>query len=366
MRRLVLASLVTLACNEGPGQQVGFSSSITTASAGTTSSGASTSTATWTSTSTSASSTAAEDSAAATATNSVTDSAGGIPDGGAPPDGGDKPPPGCMGKVDLVFTISSQSTMKVAQGWLKSSFPGFVATLESEFADFDYHILSANTSPLWGHPVLCAGCEDVCPEVPEYPCSVTPELCDTLRGAGVTYPVGEDASNKRCELAGDNRYITAGQPDLETAFTCIASVGTNGAGNVAEVTVMALADEINAPGGCNAGFLRDDALLVVVAIQDTWDEDSDGKPQDWADALVEAKGGDADAAVLVVITSDSDDPDGLCGYEGVPPGYHALRTWTELLPHSVFGSICTEQGYAAFFAEAAAKIKAQCDVFAPQ
>lgn len=361
MRRLALASLVALACNDSAPQS-GFSSSITTAPAGTTSSGAETST----STSTSTASATTEDSAAASSASSSTDSAGGIPDGGAPPDGGDKPPPGCMGKVDLVFTISSQSTMKVAQGWLKSSFPGFVATLESEFGSFDYHILSANTSPLWGHPILCAGCQDVCPEVPEYPCSVTPEPCDTLRGAGVTYPIGEDASNKRCDLAGGNRYITAGQPDLETAFTCIASVGTNGAGNVAEVTVMAMADEINAPGGCNAGFLRDDALLVVVAIQDTWDQDSDGKPQDWADALVEAKGGDPDAAVLVVITSDSDDPAGLCGYEGVPPGYHALRTWTELLPHSVFGSICNDQGYAAFFAEAAAKIKAQCDVFIPQ
>ncbi|WAS91730.1 hypothetical protein [Nannocystis punicea] len=361
MRRLALATLAALAaCNDGPEQQSGFGSSITTAPPATTSSGPDTST------TTSSSTGAAEDSAAASTANSSTSSAGGIPDGGAPPDGGDKPPQGCGGKVDLLFTISSQSTMKLAQGWLKSSFPGFIDTLESEFGDFDYHILSANTSPLWGHPVLCAGCKDICPEVPEYPCGVTPEPCDTIAGAGVTYPIGEDASNKRCDLASGLRYITPGQPDLEEAFSCIASVGTSGAPLVAEMTMAALADEINAPGGCNEGFLRDDALLVVVAIQDTWDEDSVGTAQDWANALVEAKGGDPDAVVLLVIASDTDDPDGLCGYSGVPPGYHKLRTWTELVPHSVFGSICNEQGYAAYFAEAATKIKAQCDVFVPQ
>lgn len=359
MRRLVIAAAV-VACNGGSGQESGFGTSITTAPPPGTASGTDTSTS---STSTSSSSSSSnEDSAAASSSSS----AGGIPDGGTPPDGGDKPPVGCMGKVDLVFTISSDWTMEVAQGWLKASFPGFIDTLENDFADFDYHIVSANTSPLWGHPVLCAGCQDMCPEVPEYPCGVTPEPCDMVRGAGVTYPIGEGASNKRCELASDRRYMAAGQPDLEGAFTCIASVGIDGAAEVAEVTVKALADELNAPGGCNDGFLRDDALLVVVAIQDTWDSISAGTAQDWADALVEAKGGDADAVVLLVITSDTDDPDGLCGYEGVPPGYHKLRTWTELHPHSVFGSICNDQGYAAYFAEAAAMIKTQCDVFVPQ
>src|SRR5690606_7908098 len=105
---------------------------------------------------------------------------------------------------------------------LKASFPNFIATIEGEFADFDYHILSANTSGLWGHPTLCAGCKDVCAELPEYPCGVTPEPCDTVRGAGVTYPIGKNASNKRCELASGRRYITTGQPDLVEAFTCIA------------------------------------------------------------------------------------------------------------------------------------------------
>ncbi|MDC0719104.1 hypothetical protein [Nannocystis bainbridge] len=360
MRRLALAALAALAaCNNGEGPGPGFGSSITTAPQGTSSSGdASTSTSTSTSTS------SAEDSAAAS--NSSTSSAGsGIPDGGTPPDGGDKPPPGCMGKVDLVFSISSSWTMENQQEALKASFPGFVDTLETAFAGFDYHILVPRQyGPPWGIPGCEADCVDTCPTGPEdYPCGAVLEPCDTVKGAGITFSAGWDASNERCDLAGGHRYITAGQPDLTGAFTCVGSVGTSGAGVVAEAAVSALKDEINAPAGCNAGFLREDALLVVVAIDDVWDELSEGTPKDWADALVGAKGGDADAVVLLVIANDIDDPDSLCGYE--PGGEHRLRTWTQLLPHSVFGSMCVDS-YDGYFADAAAKIKAQCDVFVPQ
>src|SRR5690606_17874701 len=110
-----------------------------------------------TSMSTSSSTSSVEDSAAASSAGSSSSSSsassGGIPDVGTVPDGGDGPPPGCKGKVDILFTISGASTMFDQQAALKASFSGFVATLESAFADFDYHILSANTSALWGHPV---------------------------------------------------------------------------------------------------------------------------------------------------------------------------------------------------------------------
>ncbi|MDC0673762.1 hypothetical protein [Nannocystis radixulma] len=360
MQRLALTVLaLAAACSDGNGQGSGFSTSITTAPPETTSSSsggdASMS-------STSSSSGMGEDSTAASTTSSSTSSA--IPDVGVMPDGGDGPPPGCKGKVDFLFVISGAQTMWPKQERLKASFPGFIATLESEFADFDYHILSANTAGFWGYP-SCAGCDDVCAELPEFPCGTPPEPCDLVRGAGMTYPIGKDASNQRCELASGLRYITAGQPDLVDAFTCIASMGTNGSDNVAEVTVMAVADEINhAPGACNEGFLRDDALLVVVAIQDTYDSYSAGTPEDWRDALLEAKGGDADAVVLLVISTDIDDPDALCGYD--PGTEHELRTWTELMqPNALFGSICAE-GYSDYFATVAKMIKSQCDVFVPQ
>ncbi|MDC0717773.1 hypothetical protein [Nannocystis bainbridge] len=356
---LIAVSLSAAACNNGDGQQTGFSSSITTVPQGTSSSGSGTSSST-------SSSNGSEDSAAGSSASSdsstSTTSSSSVPDLGTIPDAGDGPPPGCKGKVDFLFTISSAPTMEVKQARLKASFSSFMATLESEFADFDYHILSSNTSGFWGYP-SCVGCQDVCEDLPEYPCGVSPEPCDSIRGAGVTYPIGKHASNERCELASGLRYINAGQPMLEDAFTCIASMGINGADGVAETTVLALADDLDGPGGCNEGFLRADALLVVVAIQDTYDNFSDGTPEDWAATLVEAKGGDADAVVLLVISTDIDLPGALCGNTiGVE---HNLRTWTTLMPHSVFGSICAE-GYGDYFAAAAAKITEQCEVFAPQ
>jgi hypothetical protein len=354
-----VVGLVATACNGGSGQETGFGSSITTAPPGTSSSGSDTSSSTLTSTS------SGEDSAAASSTTSTTSTtSSGIPDVGTIPDGGDGPPPGCKGKVDIVFTISSAKTMEVVQARLKASFQGFVTTLESEFSDFDYHLLSTNTFGSWILP-WCEGCKDVCAQTPDYPCGATLEPCDAVQGAGVTFPRGDNASNQRCDLASGLRYITAGQPELEEAFTCVASMGTNGADQVAEATVKALADDINGPGGCNEGFLRDDALLVVVAIQDTADQFSEGTAKDWRDTLVNAKGGDADAVVLLVISTDVDDPEGQCGYD--PPGVeHKLRTWTELMqPNALFGSACATD-YVSFFETAATMIKSQCDVFVPQ
>ncbi|MDC0721531.1 hypothetical protein [Nannocystis bainbridge] len=354
------AVLLAAACNGGDGQETVFSTSITTAPMGSSSSTSSTST----STTSSEASTSASSENSTSSTSSTSGSTGAIPDLGLIPDGGDGPPPGCKGKVDLLFTISSHPTMEIKQARLKASFPGFMATLESEFADFDYHILSSNTSGFWGYP-SCVGCQDICADLPEYPCGTSPEPCDSIRGAGVTYPIGKHASNQRCELASGLRYITAGQPMTEDAFTCIASMGTNGADGVAETTVLALADDLDAPGACNEGFLRDDALLVVVAIQDTYDPFSEGTAKDWRDALVEAKGGDADAVVLLVISTDVDEPVGLCGYKP-NNSEHKLRTWTELMqPNALFGSICAE-GYDDYFATVAKMIKSQCDVFVPQ
>ncbi|MBK8264989.1 MAG: hypothetical protein IPK80_27075 [Nannocystis sp.] len=62
----------------------------------------------------------------------------------------------------------------------------------------------------------------------------------------------------------------------------------------------AMKPEMNAPGGCNAGFLRDDALLMVTFIGG-YDYDSKGNPDLWADRVLSAKGGDQGAVVMVSI-----------------------------------------------------------------
>ena len=122
------------------------------------------------------------------------------------------------------------------------------------------------------------------------------------------------------------------------------------------------------PGGCNDGFLRDDALLVVIFITDEDDDPSDGQghmgspgdPADWYDALVAAKGGDEEKVVVGALLGDelpelSECPWMLEGDDeamasGAEPGVR-LRSLLKLFPpgHRYDGSICRDQ-FSEFFA----------------
>src|SRR5690606_11282151 len=57
------------------------------------------------------------------------------------PDFGDPHPVGCKGKIDFLFVISRLGYMEEMQQRLIEAFPQFIATIESKFADFDYHIM---------------------------------------------------------------------------------------------------------------------------------------------------------------------------------------------------------------------------------
>jgi hypothetical protein len=118
--------------------------------------------------------------------------------------------------------------------------------------------------------------------------------------------------------------------------------------------VAALQPAINDPDdedACNRGFLRDDALLVVTIIQDTYDEDSLGTVDEWIEALRAAKKYDDDAFMVLVLTTDVD-----VGYDAALP---ARRVQPEQEPaslarrrrqHGFVGSICME-GYDDWFKE---------------
>ena len=114
-----------------------------------------------------------------------------------------------------------------------------------------------------------------------------------------------------CEL-GEHRYITKDTPD-KGAFECIARVGTWGENAMGDALVAAVSPQLNAsepePGGCNAGFLRDDALLVLTMIgpeDDPGVGGSQGKWQEWRQAVVDAKHGDLNAIVALGIISGPD------------------------------------------------------------
>src|SRR5690606_17290039 len=89
-------------------------------------------------------------------------------------------------------------------------------------------------------------------------------------GAMVIATGGADSSASVCgPYAEGHRYMTQ-MDDLDQAFACAGQVGTGGAGNERPIQTMqaALSPAMNGAGGCNEGFLRDDALLVIVIISD--------------------------------------------------------------------------------------------------
>jgi len=359
MRNATLAALVLATC--GDPSPPGFSTG-----AGATTAPASTSTS---STSTSTSSTGPADDSAGPGSAEGTTSTGVLRDVGATEDFGPVQPEGCKGKVDLLFLISSLHTMKTEQAQLLASFPGFVTTIQEKLADFDVHIMVANPTGEWaGWP-----CEKSCNDDPQacaedgYQCHVYPKLitpCDYTFGAGLTFNAGGYAANRQCELFGGNRYIISGEPDLADALECIAKVGTSGGiPPMGDALIAALAPKINAEGGCNAGFLRDDALLVVVFINDTEDTESTSWPYQQYKAVVDAKGGDPNAIVALAVTPQPmKDPGQTCTYNN---GGAKVRDLINMFPYHVEGDTCAAS-YAPFFDQAADLIGEACGQFIPQ
>ena len=296
----------------------------------------------------------------------------------APPDGEDD---GCE-KIDFLFVIDSSVSMFDNQQNLLQSFPGFMDSVEDAVGvGGDYHILVADTDEegrcnKW----VCNNpgedpfdCPCFGPESGD-PCEVKLEECDTTLGAGVVHPIGENASNVVCDVAGGNRYIVPDDPDLLGTFTCLASVGEagNGTERPMDAMVAALSPELNEPGGCNEGFLREDAILVITFISDDPNYEDAGTPEDWYQAVVDAKGGDDQSMVVLGLVpeypacaADS----GACGFMGgSAPKKSAGAHWRDFVglfgDRGMWAQVC-EPDYSPFFQEAVDLVKTTCDEFEP-
>jgi hypothetical protein len=360
----ILAALVLAACGNPspPGFSTGPGVTTAPASTGASSTGSSGSTTTGT----------VDDSAGPGSAEGL--STGVLRDVGTDDDFGSPQPVGCKGKVDLLFLISSLHTMKTEQTQLLASFPGFVTTIQEKLADFNVHIMVANPTGEWtGWP-----CEKSCNDDPQacaedgYQCHVYPKLitaCDTTFAAGLTFNAGGYAANRRCELFGGNRYIISGEPKLADAIECIAKVGVSGGDPpMGDALIAAVAPKINAEGGCNAGFLRDDALLVVTVISDVIDQESTSWPYQQYDAIIAAKK-DPNAVVMLGVVPQpleegAQEVPG-CTYQSDPINKGKIRDLIDRFPFRAYGDTCAPS-YAPFFDQAADLIGEACGQFVPQ
>ena len=360
--RLALAALLLgfAACSDSGTSSSGFTTPGVTTRPDASSSGESSSSTSGSSTSTSSTSTGGGSADVSAGSSSTTTAA--FPDMGTPqPDFGG-PPIGCKGKIDFLFVISRSGVMGPPQAKLLAAAPEFLATIQTQFDDFDVHIMVVDSQVAWWVDSCEKQCPAPCDKAPDYPCGVVPTVCDTTIGAGTVYNAGPYAANVPCELGG-RRYITKDTPNIPEAFECIARVGVSGNNDMGDALVAALGPQLNAsepePGGCNAGFLRDDALLMLTMIgpEDNILGGSQGKWQEWRQAVVDAKHGDLNAIVALGIINGPDcvpqpDPDiRLCN---LIPSF----------PNSILEHLALED-YGTAFDKAALLALDACSVFVP-
>jgi hypothetical protein len=327
--------------------------------------------------------------AAALSTGAASSESGGttpILDVGPDHDLGDGKPVGCRGKIDFLFVISRYAGMEGFQTQLLDAFPKFIDTIQAKFADFDYHIMVVDGDPYWGLstcdelcPTLackigepccplgsCPACPDPvfvgdsCCGIEDYPCDYQPTFCDAAIGAGVVFPAGDDAANKSCNIDGGRRYMVTGQSNLKDTFACAAQVGSSGRAWVGEALTAAVNSNTNDPGGCNPGFLRKDALLMVTFISNTYDSPikpfgSTGTPETWTEAVAKAKNNDLESVVLLNIGDTT------------VPGCHEkdrLCQMVKLFPYAMNTEIWADD-YGPFFDEATDLVETACAGFTP-
>lgn len=354
--RALLLPLLALACQAAPPADTGFGPTPNATSTGTTTSSADTSSSTSeASTTQPAASTTSSTSDPSTTTTTA------IFDLGTTADLGSAGPPGCKGKIDFLFVISRDDGMELMQKEMSAAVPAFLATIQTKFSDFDYHLMVVDGDDTWGLPK----CTDECPKpfqecvTDDYPCELLDLVtaCDRTLGAGNVFAAGGQAYNKPCPIADGRRFVTRDQPDLAETFKCMAQLGISGRGWMGEALMMALSTQLTLPGGCNQGFLRKDALLMVTLID--WNYDYEGKPNgsagtptEWAQAVVAAKHGDPDSIVMFSILDPECPPwDRTCEMVRMFPNHHI--------------SANTAPDFAPAFDEATDLVEAACEEFVP-
>ncbi len=246
-------------------------------------------------------------------------------------------------KIDFLFVIDNSRSMRSLQLALIRSFEGFIGGVRKDLDIRDFHIMAVDTddSSLRERLDLLSG-----------------GRCDVQLGAGRRV----DKDGVDCGILGGRRYLLDDQPDLEGTFSCVAEVGTRGEVRERPVEAMlsALSPELNDQGGCNEGFLRDDALLVVTIITDGDDERSDDGPQQWADALLAVKGGEESSIVLLGLVGDeADDDECESRDEGPAP---RVEKFVSSFSHGLFEHTC-EQDYSPFFRQALGYVDPACTQF---
>jgi hypothetical protein len=263
---------------------------------------------------------------------------------------GDGNPDDTCAAVDLLFVIDNSGSMADEQAKLVANFPLFAEEIQTTLAEVDgYHVGVVTSDDYW-NLFASPGINSDAPD------------CRVLGGL-----VTSTAQGNCAPFAEGHRFMTEAD-DLGSSFACAATVGDTGLGieKMGAAASAAVLPALNSPGQCNEGFIRNDALLVIVMITDENDDVESGTtPSDWYDSVVAAKLNLPDNIVVLSLIWDdrNGNPDGCVADTDEEVGY-AIEEFTNMFTHGSLGSVCADS-YAQFFSDAISVIDTACDDFEP-
>jgi hypothetical protein len=244
---------------------------------------------------------------------------------------------GCS-KVDFLFVIDNSSSMGPYQVNLVSNFPAFIDGIQNTLDNVDSYQVGVITTDAYTYNV--AGCQ---------------QLSSLVVQTG-----GNQSSNMACGPYDDGYNFMTQNDDLASSFSCAATVGSGGSGNEQpQAALVGAVQRIHGGiGECNEGFIRDDALLVIVYMGNE-NDNSPTTPMASYDAVVEAK---LDIPENVVVMSITDFPGNPCGgFGGSVEMTNFTMLWGE---NGVLVPIC-EPDYGPFFEDSIDIIDVACENFIP-
>jgi hypothetical protein len=240
------------------------------------------------------------------------------------------------GMVDFLFVIDNSGSMSDEQNALINNFPSFITGIKATLETVDsIHVGVTTTDENWFN---VPGCTSI--------------------GSLVVQTGGSDSSNSVCGPYEEGANFMTEMDDLDIAFSCAARVGTDGSADERQMEALIHAVDGTYAGKdqCNEGFIREDALLVIVLITDEPDINSQGDSKTWFDAVVEAKEGIPENVVVVSLIST---PMGNCGFEVA----WSIAEFTELFGINGFMADICLPDFAPVFDKAVAIIDVACDNF---
>lgn len=260
-------------------------------------------------------------------------------------------------KVDFMFVIDNSGSMYAEQTNLINNFPNFINGIQNSLEDVNSYQVGVITTDSY---------------------SYNKPGCNGLSSL-VVQTGGFDSSNAACGTGPGNTYadgfnFMTENDDLATTFSCAAQIGTQGSAyeRPMQAVVEAVQKVEGGAGQCNEGFLREDALLVVVIITDEADGpgDSEGAPPNvstgdtmsWYDAVVAAKDGIPENVVALALVNYAGGP---CPPQSTYDDGQNIVDFAQLFgPNGFVGGIC-EPDYGPIFQQAIDVIDMACENFIP-